>query len=419
MAKIVAVPGFGNISFPDEMPDDQVANVIQSQILKKPEYTTLPGNPAQRLIQGIWENTGAPVVNAAKTLFSGAPAGPAGSELNLPIDQALQQEAQRGSSMAQTAKEMILDPMSAERAKAREALQPGPQYAGPEWYHAPLEAFGHYTAGVLPVIGPAAAQAGESFQATPPVLNKYGTVVKSGTPADPATGFGRGIGLVGSTFAPDIVPAVAKTGLEGMQLTGRGIGAGVDLLRKGVPNAERAAANIDQAAQVAGNLPINIAGPAQASLKAADLAEAGTRMPPTMKKFLKRVTDPQRPPIDWDKGRQFYTNTVSPAASEFQNVSPPMGRIAGEFRDALHQSLTDTAEQAQAGMGDIYNAGVDEYRRAMQWARFKKDALNYGLKKALPGGLFYWLIERNRARGGPILDRYPTRESILASLKNR
>lgn len=69
------------------------------------------------------------------------------------------------------------------------------------------EAAGHGAAGLIPMIGPAAAKIGETIGGTEPQFDKYGTVIKPGQASDPAGGVGAGAGLIASIAA---APALSR-----------------------------------------------------------------------------------------------------------------------------------------------------------------------------------------------------------------
>jgi len=76
------------------------------------------------------------------------------------------------------------------------------------------EAFGHLL-GAFPVIGPAAAAAGETMGGTPPQLDKFGNVVESGKAPNVGAGLGKGVAAIAGVLAPGAVKGVkAKLGSE-------------------------------------------------------------------------------------------------------------------------------------------------------------------------------------------------------------
>jgi hypothetical protein len=64
-----------------------------------------------------------------------------------------------------------------------------------------IEAFGHGLAAATPLVGPAAAQAGERIGGTPPTYDKYGNLVQPGMAPDVAGGTGAGISVLAPMFA--------------------------------------------------------------------------------------------------------------------------------------------------------------------------------------------------------------------------
>jgi hypothetical protein len=72
------------------------------------------------------------------------------------------------------------------------------------------EAFGHLLA-ALPVIGPAAAEAGEAIGGTPPEYDKFGNIVRPGIAPNFGAGLGKATGLLAQAAAPALVgKGVAK-----------------------------------------------------------------------------------------------------------------------------------------------------------------------------------------------------------------
>lgn len=78
------------------------------------------------------------------------------------------------------------------------------------------EAVGHGTAGLIPLVGPAAAKIGETIGGTEPTFDKYGTVIKPGQAPDPAGGIGAGAGLITSVLAAPRVTNAVGRGFQGI-----------------------------------------------------------------------------------------------------------------------------------------------------------------------------------------------------------
>ncbi len=85
-----------------------------------------------------------------------------------------------------------------------------------------MEAFGHSLATLIPMLGPAAAAAGEKMGGEPGEFDRYGNVTKQGQSPDIAGGVGAGLGVLSNVVAPDV---------------GRGVGKVVAKLPEGVARA--------------------------------------------------------------------------------------------------------------------------------------------------------------------------------------
>jgi hypothetical protein len=97
-----------------------------------------------------------------------------------------------------------------------------------------------------------------------------------------------------------------------------------------------------------------------------------------------------------------------------------------DYKASLNSSLQQAA--SQVGMGDLYRAGLNEYRQAMRlkqtgqglMSAIKSD-IGKGIGLTGSGALGYWLYQKlsgEKAEGGRIIDRLPSRKSVLASLKS-
>lgn len=142
---------------------------------KQPE-----GSAIGRGASGLWDNTVGGFLGLLKSAAAIAAAGSTGNppDLNSPGMQAVLGLVQSHIDQAEKAKQAI--------AEGRTS-----------------EAIGHTLATILPMIGPAAAHAGESFGTDQlPQFDRYGNVVKQGQAPDIARGVGETVGLVGTSALP-------------------------------------------------------------------------------------------------------------------------------------------------------------------------------------------------------------------------
>jgi len=162
------------------------ANAPKQEDFAKPE-----GSAASRFGSGFWDTTVGGLGKAIKTLSHFAQAGAQG----VPNVEAIQDAH---------------DLVQAHIDQVKKAKQEWESNHG-------VAAFGHGLAAALPIIGPAAAHAGERIAGTPPQFDKYGNVVAPGQEPDIAGGLGEGAGLAISASPKNIVQPVVRgaAGLAG------------------------------------------------------------------------------------------------------------------------------------------------------------------------------------------------------------
>ena len=171
-----------------------------------------------------------------------------------------------------------------------------------------------------------------------------------------------------------------------------------------VPRMGRASKTFQKVMSHAKNVPLDVEAPGQAALRIQQLAERGGTEPRAVGKLLRRMTDPAKAPMNFEEGRDFYSNISRLSANEFGSLSPVVQREMGALREALNKSLTQAA--GTVGKGDAYAGAMKEYAQAAKFGS-AKDALLEALKKgALPvggaTGAAYWLGSkfRNTVSGG-------------------
>lgn len=153
-----------------------------------------------------------------------------------------------------------------------------------------------------------------------------------------------------------------------------------------------------KAAAGASEVDPNAAG--QVALQTQKLAESGGQMPKVVKDFLKRVTDPAKPPLSFAEARDFYSNATRLSADEFNKMTGPMKRQIGQFTEALGGSIQDAA--TKAGYGDEFSSAMQEFRRASQISGAVKAGAKFAGKSIAAGTVGYGTYELVKAiaRGG-------------------
>lgn len=185
---------------------------------------------------------------------------------------------------------------------------------------------------------------------------------------------------------------------QGQGPVGTAVSAGVGALTpvgqaaiEAIPRSARAGQKFQDVMGAAKDVPVNIEGPGASALRIQDLAERGGSMPMAVRKFLLRVTDPEKTPLTYAEARDFYSNISRLSANETQRLTPVVAREIAQMRAAL-----DAANESAAGAvgkATIYREAMREYRRAA----LGRDALKRGLKYgagAVGAGAAYKLLGR-------------------------
>lgn len=164
-------------------------------------------------------------------------------------------------------------------------------------------------------------------------------------------------------------------------------------IKSAFPNKPAAGALFSEASSAAGETPIDLSRPGNTALKIKDMSEAGGSMPKVIRDFIRRNTDPSKPPLTYDEARQFYSNASRLSADEGMRLTPQMKRMLGQFTNDLGESISQTAEQA--GVGPQYQGAMKQYRQAAKLEdmvdSLKKNAIKIGLGAAGTGAAAYTL----------------------------
>lgn len=155
-----------------------------------------------------------------------------------------------------------------------------------------------------------------------------------------------------TTIATAAIPHARTVAPKLVELGKRGLGM----------SAQRAGQNIQAATQAAAKAPLNVEGAGREGLRMIDLQAAGGRMPRAATQFMRRVTEPGKPDLTFDEGRDFYSNLSRLSANEFGTLNPTMQRQLNAMRQELHKALVEGAETV--GHGKAYESGIKEYAKS-------------------------------------------------------
>lgn len=164
-----------------------------------------------------------------------------------------------------------------------------------------------------------------------------------------------------------------------------------------VPTVAKAGAKFQSVMAAARNVPIEVDAPGKVALRISELADRGGSMPMAVRKFLARVTDPEKGQMMYEEARDFASNISRLSANEFGRLTPAVAREVANLRVALNQSVAKAAEAA--GKGAEYAAAMREYAQAMK-VKNAVDAAIDGAKRSVPyataAGAGYWLTSKLR-----------------------
>jgi hypothetical protein len=166
-----------------------------------------------------------------------------------------------------------------------------------------------------------------------------------------------------------------------------------------VPNAARAGQRFQNVMAAAKSIPVDTNAAGQVGLRIQEIASrGGGTMPRPVSQFLNWITDPQKPPMDYEVARDFASGISKLSANEMGRLSPVVAREVAGLRVALNKAVADAA--GKAGQGAEYAKAMTEYARSKQIEN-GIDAVVQGAKRALPyalgagaaGASGYWLTK--------------------------
>lgn len=195
----------------------------------------------------------------------------------------------------------------------------------------------------------------------------------------------------------------ATTATNTPQLVGKGLEMAAELALPGakgaqaIPTTAKAASKFQEVMGAARNIPIDITDPGNVALRISQLAERGGSMPMAVRKFLARVTDPEKAAMTYEEARDFASNISRLSADEFGRLTPVVAREVAEMRVALNKAVAQAA--SKVGKGKLYADAMNEYAKAMRLRNGMNDFLE-GAKRVAPyataAGAGTWLTMKLR-----------------------
>lgn len=172
------------------------------------------------------------------------------------------------------------------------------------------------------------------------------------------------------------------------------VGGAVKVAKTVLPNAARAGAKFQRVMAAAKDVPVDISGPGNVALRIQQLADRGASMPMVVRKFLSRVTDPEKGPFVYEEARDFASNISRLSAAEFGRLTPVVAREVHSLRVALNQAIESAA--GTVGKAPELRSAMKEYGQAAKMREGWKGVKDAAVKYALPAGGTYWALDKVR-----------------------
>lgn len=239
------------------------------------------------------------------------------------------------------------------------------------------------------------------------VTNKIGNAIGGavgqmayGTKAEPVAtdaAFGAARERTAYSNAPQQVGGALETVAELAVPVTKGTKAAAAML----PSTEKAGVKFQQVMARAATVPVDTQASGQVALRINELAERGGSMPMAVRKYLNRVTDPNKATLTYEEARDFASNISRLSANEFGRLTPVVAREVANLRVTLNKEIAGAA--VRAGKGKEYAQAMTEYAKAMRLRGFFESAVQ-GAKRNLPwasvaGGTYYGMQKLKQLLG--------------------
>jgi hypothetical protein len=148
-----------------------------------------------------------------------------------------------------------------------------------------------------------------------------------------------------------------------------------------LPSTEKAGKLLDAVEQAAGHVPIDLTGPMKEAGEIIKNAQSGGSRPKVIADFIRRINDPNKPPLTYAEARKFYENAGSRLATDVQGqvLKGKPKYMLTKFQKAL-----DAANQGAAGKVGQGQAYADAMRAYSKASKFESSG-RWAAKKAIKG----------------------------------
>jgi hypothetical protein len=161
----------------------------------------------------------------------------------------------------------------------------------------------------------------------------------------------------------------------------RSVGAVTGLAKDALPSAARAGAALQEVKSVAGSVPIDTAKAGNSALELYTQSQRGATLPPAVNKLVRRMVQPDSPPLTYEEAKDFQSNISNLSANEKMNLKPNQVRLLGQLNSDLKSSLADAADTV--GKGQQFTDAMREYHQAMKLKGYSDAAIDAAWKAAI------------------------------------
>ena len=151
------------------------------------------------------------------------------------------------------------------------------------------------------------------------------------------------------------------------------------------PSIGRAVENFEDVMSVAKRVPIDTTDLSAAASHARTLARSGGQEPKVIRDFIRRLNDPNLPPMTYEEARNFYSNATRLSADESKRLTPVMKREVIEFTQKLRAATEKAADSV--GKMDEFNEAMEEYARASGRKRTQKEIKKLAMRMLKAGAI--------------------------------
>lgn len=160
-----------------------------------------------------------------------------------------------------------------------------------------------------------------------------------------------------------------------------------------IPRFTRASQNFETVMGAAERVPVNLDEAGKVALRIHEIADRGTTLPSPVRKFIDRITNPNKAPMEYRELRDWASNISGLSAKDWQSVNAKVGGQIHELRMALNKAAENAARSV--GKGETYTAAMKEYAQAARLREGVQDAKKVAIKSlpwAVGGGLGSWTL---------------------------